>query len=453
MKIAIAGFGLEGRSSYNYYQAQGGHEITIVDESDTIADLPEGVPTILGRGAFSRLQEFDLVLRSPSINPEHIVTSGKIWSATNEFFANCPADIIGVTGTKGKGTTCSLIAAILQAAGHKVHLLGNIGVPALDILPVVGPDDIVVYELSSFQLWDLERSPHVAVILYLEADHLDVHENMDEYIRAKANIRIHQTTDDICFYHPTNQYAQQIIDMDSDSPQDDTQRRDWKWRAFRYDSAEIRDESIAMSYVQEGEFCIKRPEADSVSTIPTTTLKIIGEYNQQNACAAIDAALVHDVSDDAIKQGLSSFEGLPHRLKFVRELHGVSYYDDSIATIPGSSIAAMQSFKQPKIMILGGSSKGAEFDELAAVAASSNVRATIVVGDEADKIERALKQQNVVTFNIGRNVTMSEILTVVQSQAKEGDVVLLSPACASFGMFKSYADRGDQFISAVNALS
>lgn len=452
MKIAIAGFGLEGRSSYYYYKAQGGHEITIADESDTVAELPEGASTILGKDAFSGLQEFDLVLRSPPISPERIVTNGKIWSATNEFFAKCPAEIIGVTGTKGKGTTCSLIASILRAAGHKVHLLGNIGVPALDVLPFIGPDDIVVYELSSFQLWDLERSPHVAVILYLEADHLDVHKDMDEYIRAKANIRTHQLIDDICFYHPDNQYAQQIIDMEGDWAGDDTQRREWKWRAFRYGIPEIRDESIAMSYVQEGVFCIKRPDQEQVTTIPTNTLKIMGDYNQQNACAAIDVALVYDVSDEAIKQGISSFDGLPHRLKFVRELHGVQYYDDSIATIPGSSIAAMKSFKQPKIMILGGSSKGAEFDELAAVAAATGVRAAVIVGDEADKIERALKRQNVVTFNIGQQVTMSEIIAVVQSQVKDGDVVLLSPACASFGMFKSYADRGDQFVAAVNAL-
>ncbi len=452
MKIAIAGFGLEGRSSYNYYRAQGGHDITIADEADTLADIPSDAPTILGKDAFAKLQEFDLVLRSPPVNPARIVTSGKIWSVTNEFFANCPADIIGVTGSKGKGTTCSLIASILQASGRKVHLLGNIGTPALDVLPFVGPDDIVVYELSSFQLWDLERSPHVAVLIHLEADHLDVHKDMDEYLRAKANIRTHQTIDDICFYHPTNPYAQQIIDMQGDWPQNDAQRRDWKWRAFRYGTPEIRDESIAMSYIKDRTFCIKRPDEERISAIPTSILKILGEHNQQNACAAIDAALVYEVSDDAIIKGLSAFEGLPHRLQFVREVEGIRYYDDSFATTPTSSMVAMKAFDQPKVVILGGSSKGADFSELANVVASSNVRAAILIGDEADRIETALKEKNVVTFNIGKSVTMKEILEVVRAQTKTGDVVLLSPGCASFGMFKNYYDRADQFTAAVNAL-
>lgn len=453
MKIAIAGFGLEGQSSYRYYTAQGGHDITIVDENESLSDLPEGVPTILGQGAFARLQEFDLVLRSPPIRPEKIVTGGKVWSQTNEFFANCPADIIGVTGSKGKGTTCSLIAAILEAAGHKVHLLGNIGVPALDILPSIGPDDIVVYELSSFQLWDAERSPHVAVLLHLETDHLDVHKDMQEYLRAKANIRLHQTIDDICFYHPSNPFAQQIIDLPGEWPSDEAQQRAWKWRAFRYGIPETRDDSIASSYVEKAnQFCIKRPGQERVSVIPVSALKIPpGEHNLQNACAAIDAALVYDVSDDAIKKGLA-FEGLPHRLKLVGEHGGVRYYDDSVATTPGSSIAAMKTFTEPKIMIFGGSSKGAEFSELAAVAAGTNVRVALLIGDEAPKLEEALRERNVIAFNLGSGLTMTQIVAVAQQQAQSGDVVILSPACASFGMFKNYKDRGDQFIAAVNQL-
>ncbi len=454
MKIAIAGYGLEGKSNYHYFAAQGGHDITIVDERAVVEDLPAGVPTILGENAFSQLQDFELVVRTAGLNPNKIRTNGKIWSATNEFFAKCPVDIIGVTGTKGKGTTCSLIVKILQAAGRKVHLIGNIGVPALDVLSFIGADDLVVYELSSFQLWDLEKSPHIAVILHIEPDHLDVHANMDEYIHAKANIRLHQNENDICFYHPTNEYAQQIIDMQSDEQKDWFQHRDWRWRAFRYGVSESRDPNISVAYMQDQVFCIKRAgdEEGKISTIPTAILKIPGVHNQQNACAAMDAALVYGVSDEAIKEGLSTFEALPHRLKFVRKVNGVRYYDDSIATTPGSAIAAMKSFKQPKVMIFGGSAKGSEFDELAQAASQSDVRAVVVIGDEADKIEAALRGRNVLAFNLGSNVTMKAIMAVVVAQTKDDDVVILSPACASFGMFKNYADRGDQFIAAVNEL-
>lgn len=452
MKIAIAGYGAEGKSNYAYYAAQGGHEITIADERTTIPDLPSNVPLILGEGAFGKLQDFDLVVRTAGLNPHKIQTNGKIWSGTNEFFAKCPAEIIGVTGTKGKGTTCSLIAAILKAAGRTVHLVGNIGLPAVEELSKIKPDDLVVYELSSFQLWDLEKSPHVAVILHIEPDHLDVHANMDEYLRAKANIRLHQTPEDICFYHPTNLYTQKIVQMLGDQSSDWFKDRDWRWRAFRYGTSEVRDPSVALSYVEKGVFCIQRGGTDQISTVSTSVLKIAGEHNQQNACAAIDAALVYGVSDEAIKQGLGSFDGLPHRLKFVREVDGVSYYDDSISTTPGSSIAAMKAFDGPKVMILGGSSKGVEFEELAREAGISNVKAVVAVGAEADKIETAMHDHNIVVFNIGSDVTMKEIVATATSQSEKGDFIVLSPACASFGMFKSYTDRGDQFIAAVNAL-
>lgn len=451
MKIAIAGYGAEGKSNFAYFSAAG-HEMTIVDERPAVDDLPAGVPAILGEGAFTRLQDFDMVVRTAGLNPNKIVTNGKIWSATNEFFEKCPAPIIGVTGSKGKGTTCSFITGILRAEGRTVHLLGNIGVPALDELAKVQTDDIVVYELSSFQLWDVERSPHVAVILHMEPDHLDVHADMSEYIRAKANIRIHQGMHDVCFYQPNNQYVQQIIDMPAATAYDAYQERDWRWNAFQFGVANTRDKNVGMAYIDRDIICIRRPGQEEISTVHTNILKIPGRFNQMNACAAISAALVFGVSDTAIKEGLSSFTGLPHRLKFVREVNGVYYYDDSIATTPGSAIAAMSAFAGPKIMILGGSSKGAEFDELARVAHESNVKCAILIGDEAPKIEQSLQKYNVLAFNLGTGVAMSEVVAIAAGRAVAGDTVVLSPSCASFGMFRNYADRGDQFIAAVNGL-
>jgi UDP-N-acetylmuramoylalanine--D-glutamate ligase len=158
------------------------------------------------------------------------------------------------------------------------------------------------------------------------------------------------------------------------------------------------------------------------------------------------------VDADAIEQGLRAFTGLPHRLKLVDEINGVRYYDDSIATTPGSAIAALKGFDQPKIIILGGSSKGAEYAELASTAAQSNVKLAITIGQEADKLAAALQAEGVSSVNLGMNTTMTEIVRLAQQYAAQGEVVILSPACASFGMFKNYSDRGEQFIAAVKAL-
>jgi UDP-N-acetylmuramoylalanine--D-glutamate ligase len=431
MKIAIAGYGAEGKSNYAYFAGKG-DQVVIVDERE-IKDAPVDASVITGEGAFERLEGYDMVVRTAGLAPRKIKTDGKVWSATNEFFAKCPATIIGVTGSKGKGTTSSLIASILREAGQTVHLLGNIGVPALDVLESIQPEDIVVYELSSFQLWDLEKSPAVAVVLMIEPDHLDVHTDFAEYIAAKANIRKYQTAEDICFYHPTNEFSRQIA-MTNNFP-----------NAHRYNDS-TDEESV---YVDGSDFV-----QDDCIICPTEALQLPGKHNLDNACAAISAAMSgFGVYQGEVERGLRAFHGLNHRLKFVRDVDGVKYYDDSIATTPGSAIAAMKAFSEPKVLIMGGSSKGADFSSVAKVATSQNVKTVIVIGAEALAIEAAFKHENdIPVINLGSEVSMTQIVAMAQQHSSTGDVVVLSPACASFGMFKNYSDRGDQFISAVNDL-
>ena len=347
MKIAIAGYGIEGKSNYSYFTNLG-HDVVIVDEKD-VTDAPVDASVITGDDAFGKLAGFDMVVRTAGLAPRKIKTDGKVWSATNEFFARCSAPIVGVTGSKGKGTTSSLIAGILRAAGHTVHLVGNIGVPALDILPDINAHDIVVYELSSFQLWDLEKSPQVAVVLMIEPDHLDVHKDFDEYVAAKANITRHQSRSDVLVYNAGNTVASNIAALSH--------------------ASKVSFPSPQAAHVQEDVFWYGEYKIGNIGA-----LKIPGVHNLDNACAAIDAAWRWVKDGDTITQGLSSFAGLPHRLKFVREVDDVKYYDDSIATTPGSAIAAMKSFSQPKIIILGGSSKGADFTELVQVAKQTNVK-------------------------------------------------------------------------------
>jgi UDP-N-acetylmuramoylalanine--D-glutamate ligase len=426
MKIAIAGYGVEGKSNYEYFKTRG--DITIVDERQDLPDSPDGVPTILGAGAFEKLSGFDLVVRTAGLAPRKIKTNGKIWSATNEFFAQCKTLIIGVTGTKGKGTTSSLINNILRASDHKTVLVGNIGQPALDMLNEANQADAVVYEMSSFQLWDIEKSPHVAVVLMIEPDHLDIHTSFDDYVAAKNNITLFQTENDLIVYNATNEYSRAIGEASG--------------------AQKIACPSETSAHVVDNQFYYGAQKICS-----TNILRLPGSHNLDNACAAIDAVWPFTRNMPAIEAGLHAFDGLPHRLKFVRNFDGVDYYDDSIATTPGSTVAAINAFDQPKILILGGSSKGiSDFSSIASAVAKGNVKAVILIGSEADVIEQLLLKTKVKIINLGPSVTMPEVVAAARQQATSGNVVILSPAYASFGMFKSYSDRGDQFIAAVNGL-
>ena len=431
-KIAIVGGGVEGRASYEYFAAADpSHTIVFFDEAKQPALdlLPAHVEVVAGANALDELRrrQFDLVLRSPGLSPDKLRDVPHVSTATKEFFRRCPAPIIGVTGTKGKGTTCSLIAAILTAAGRTVHLVGNIGTPALTTLPDIRETDIVVYELSSFQLWDLEQSPHIAVLLMIEADHLDVHRDFADYVNAKAQITRYQSPEDRLVYNTRNDTSTQI--------------------AIQSVAEKVPYPHEQFAHVAQDSFWYGEQKLCS-----TSLLKLPGTHNLDNACAAIAATWPYVSDGDTIGRGLATFTGLPHRLKYVTEIAGVGYYDDSIATTPGSAIAAIAAFAAPKVLIVGGSDKGADFSALYDAIAGATMRHVIVIGSLADTLENGLRQKGIANItNLGMT-SMHDIVATAQRIAQPGDTVIMSPACASFDMFKNYKDRGEQFVAAVTAL-
>ncbi len=435
MKIAILGFAGQGKSSYEYWNTPD-NEITICD-SNANTEVPAGVKSQLGEDALKNLDRFDLLIRTPILHPNKIVEANpnatdildKVWSNTNEFLKACPTrNIIGVTGTKGKGTTSTLIAKILEAAGYKVHLGGNIGTPPLKMLKDnIQPDDWVVLELANFQLIDLKSSPKIAVCLMVVPEHLDWHTDMDEYIKAKKQLFKWQKSDDVAIYYSENSVSKDIA---KESGGD-------LIPYYQPPGAYIKDDSIMIS---------------NQVICRTDELKLLGKHNWQNVCAAVTAVwqIVQDA--DACRQVLTSFTGLEHRLELVREVRSVKYYDDSFGTTPETAIVAMEAIKQPKIMILGGSDKGADFGELASAVKKSNVKHVLTIGNTAIKIQQALRSIGYHDFSDGGN-NMEEIVNKAQALTEEGDVVLLSTGCASFGMFKNYKDRAEKFIQAVAELS
>ena len=444
MKIALIGFGLEAKSAYDYFKSiDQNNTFEIYDENPkSKIELPNGVKFFGNFHDFSKIQA-DLIVRTPAVNPSRLPKNAKITSVTNLFFEKCPAPIIGVTGSKGKGTVSSFIAEILRAAGLRVHLVGNIGLPALNELSKIQKDDAVIYELSSFQLWDAQKSPHIAILNNLEVDHLDVHDGFEDYVAAKMNIAKNQTENDFFIFNAENPIVLKNVENLKGQ--------------LKAELQPFQDYNLA--HIQEDHFLW----GDEV-LFKTDILKIPGEHNQKNACAAIIATFdflrekgfeIEEIFD-FWREGLSKFTGLPHRLKFVREFEDVRFYDDSIATTPGSAIAALNSFEKPKILILGGSNKGADLSELIEKIAKmpeQELRKVILMGAESEKLAQKLISSGFERFiNLGTKTNMQEVVKTAFKNAKSGDVVILSPAHASFDMFKSYVDRGEQFVENVNLL-
>lgn len=431
MNVAIVGYATEGQVSYEYFRHRG-HEVTICDRDESVA-LPPGTASQLGEGYLQGLDRFDCIVRTAGMPPHLILTQNpgvesKITTAVDTFLADCPTkNIIGVTGTKGKGTTSTLITRMLEAAGKRAFLGGNIGRSPLEFISEVRPDDWVVLELSSFQLCDVRHSPHIAVCLMVVPEHLNWHADMAEYIAAKSRLFTQQSPADIAVYYAANETSKQI--------------------AANGNGKKVPYYSAPGAYAYAGSIVIE----DTV-ICAVRDLKLLGEHNWQNACAAVTGVWqtgVHDLT--AIKSVLTTFSGLEHRLEFVREVNGVRYYDDSFGTTPETAVVAIHAFEGPKVVILGGSDKGVPYDELAAAIKTGNVRHALLIGDQAARIQAALETAGFHEFSAGGS-TMAEIVKNARGIAQPGDVVLLSTGCASFDMFKNYKDRAAQFIAAVNNL-
>ena len=428
MNIAIVGFGLEGKAAYDYWKGKG--NITVCDLNKV--ETPNGVELQYGENYLADIDRFDLIVRSPAVKPKDIVRASgksdildKVTTNSNEFFRVCPTrNIIGVTGTKGKGTTSTLIAKMLESSGKQVHLGGNIGLAPLDLLKDnIQIDDWVVLELSSFQLVDLKYSPLIGICLMVTAEHLDWHTEVDEYYNAKTMMFRHQTTEDIAIYLGSDPYSKRIASTGEAR----------KIPYFIKPGALIDNGFVSI---------------DDQNICHTSELGLIGKHNWQNVCAAVTAVWQVDRNIDTIKKVLMSFKGLEHLLELVSEINGVSFYDDSFGTTPETAIVAMEAFDKPKIIILGGSDKGADYTQLAHAVKRNNVRTVVLIGDQGPRIKTALDKAG-FTASVSGGSDMRNIVKNAFTAAQPGDVILLSPACASFDMFINYKDRGNQFKQAV----
>ena len=402
-----------------------------------------GAKLKMGPDYLSKIHKFDVIFRTPGLSPNTLelkkaVEGGSVLTSEMElFFKLCPCKIIGVTGSDGKTTTTTLISEFLKEAGRNVYLGGNIGRPLLPDVDGMTAEDVAVVELSSFQLMSMDHSPSVAVFTNLSPNHLDYHHTMEEYTQAKLNIFCHQKPEDRAVFNYDNDITRSLS-------------KAAVGRAMLFSRKQkLEEEGV---YLRDGAIWLTN-NMGSREVLPLADIHIPGVHNIENYMAAI-AAVDGIVPDKCVRAVAQRFTGVEHRIELVRELDGVKYYNDSIGTSPTRTMACLDSFEQKLILIAGGYDKGVPFTQLG-LAIVEKVKVLILTGDTAPAIKKAVEEAKGYAES-GLLLIETEDLTAAVSAARgiaqEGDVVVLSPACAAFDRFKNFMERGKVFKQLVNAL-
>lgn len=422
-----------------------GSIVTVCDKKNDLGELGKelkslGAKLILGESYLENI-DADVVFRSPGIRPDLVQFEKAkemgtvITSEMEAFFEVCPCKIIAVTGSDGKTTTTTLISELLKEEGFNVHIGGNIGKPLLPEIENIKQDDIAVLELSSFQLFTIRKSPSVAVITNLEPNHLNWHKDYKEYIDAKKNIMLFQGENDILVTNANNK-----------------------------DSVDVEKEAKGISRTFSRKVnCLCCLEGENIvyggeKILNINDIKLPGLHNVENYMTAICA--VYDfVSKKTIEKVAKTFEGVKHRIEFVREVDGAKFYNDSIASSPSRAIAGLNSFNQKIIMIAGGQDKKVPYDILGPVICKS-VKTLVLLGNGASdaaapQIRKAVENCEEFTncgIEIKETTSLKDAVLMAKESAKSGDVVMLCPAATSFDMFKNFEERGNLFKDLVNKL-
>ena len=448
-KVAIIGIGVSNIPLIDYLYSKKAI-VTVFDDRE-IDELPKdvinkitnyGFKFSFGKNSLEKLHNFNLIFRSPSCLPtrkelEDEAKNGAIVTTEIELFMKmCPAKIIGVTGSDGKTTTTSLINAILQKAGYKTFLGGNIGNPLFTKLNEISDKDIVVLELSSFQLMGMEVSPQISVITNITPNHLNIHKDYEEYIDAKKNIFKFQNENDILVLNYDNEITRNCA-------------KDAKGKVIFFSS----NEKLENGYIVENNVIKKCEDRVRTHLLNTNEIILRGKHNYQNIAAAI-AATESLVNIDTAIETAKNFKPVEHRIEFVREINKVKWYNDSASSSPSRTISALNAFDEDIVLIAGGYDKNLDYSVIAKPILEK-VKVLILIGQTSGKIFEAVKNESDKEnkkIDIYMCEDLNKSIDVAYKNTKPGQVVLFSPASASFDMFKDFADRGKKFKIAVNSI-
>ncbi len=459
-KIAILGFGVEGKAVLAYLEKHELRDVTICDQNvDLKVELPQGVSARLGVDYLKGLENFEVIFRSPGVKfldprvQAAVVAGVEVTSATNFFVEQCPCPIVGVTGTKGKGTTSTLIFEMLKKGGREsgvnVFLGGNIGQCPMEFLDNLNGDCVVILELSSFQLQDLNGSPSsragvkYAVMLNTTVAHLDYHEDREEYMEAKEKLLTRQGKGGVAVLNKDYEYSKYYAPL---------VKGDLKWVSIK---EKVKDGAC----VAGGEiFYAANGKSEKVADV--SEMALVGSHNLENILPAVVIARELGVSAEACHEVIKEFKNLPHRLQFIREVGGIKFYNDSFSTVPETSMAAADSFSEPLVLIAGGYDNGADYGTWAEkILTRENLHTVILIGATSDKMEKALVEAegrmsgaHLFPTKILRRKALEDAVIDAYAESDSGGVVVMSPAAQSFDMFKNYKERGNEFVTQVRKL-
>lgn len=448
-KVAVIGLGVSNLPLLEYlYEKKA--QVTVFDER-TMDEIPsETINKIntyefsysFGKNCLEKLNGFNIIFRSPSCLPTRIelqkeAERGAIVTTEVEMLMEmCPCKIVGVTGSDGKTTTTSLINAILKKAGYKTFLGGNIGTPLFTKLPEMEPNDIVVLELSSFQLMNMHISPDIAIITNITPNHLNIHKDYQEYIDAKK-----------CIFKNQNEKGILILNYDNDITRECAKEANGNVVFF---SSKVK---LDNGFIVDGNIIKECNDKVRKHILNTDEVILRGNHNFQNIATAL-AATKTLVDTDIAVQAIKEFKPVEHRIEFVKEIDGVKWYNDSASSSPTRTISGINAFKENIILIAGGYDKNLEYEPLAKPVVDK-VSTLILIGQTAEKIYDVVKNESEKEnkkVNIYMCDTLEQTIEIAKKSAKKGDVVLFSPASASFDMFKNFADRGHKFKDLVNKI-
>ncbi|MBR6253502.1 MAG: UDP-N-acetylmuramoyl-L-alanine--D-glutamate ligase [Clostridia bacterium] len=429
-KILILGFGREGQSTYNlirkYLPEQ---QLYIADQKEDFQNnfdflkSDNHVTFIGGENYLEGLEDYDVIMKSPGISFAHLDTSKFIHKIKSqlelllEFFENFT---IGITGTKGKSTTSSLIYKVISEQDRKCILLGNIGVPVFDYVDSIDQDVIMVLEMSSHQLEFMELSPNIAILLNVWEEHLDHYESFIKYAEAKCNIYKYQKENDYFLFNEDNETLSSLVK----NPNGITYKVSMSGKSdsdifFKDDKVFMHDKQIYDKNEQRN---------------------LVGDYNLNNIMFVLGVSEILHLDLNKTIKSISEFKTLNHRLEFVGEFDGVKYYDNSIGTIPVATIEAVKALKEVDSLIIGGMDRGVDYKELIEFLNNSEIGNIICMPKTGHDIAKELKQEKCHIVD-----TMEEAVAVAKKYTKKGKICLLSPAAASYGFFKNFEEKGDIF--------